>query len=221
MSSGAAAHGVNTGAAAHGESSPGTARDRLLDRVVEHFAAHGIGDTSLRSLAGAIGSSHRMLHYHFGSREGLLSAVVERVEQAQRDLLQALLAGAPDPAGLGGRYWREVTDAALTYGPLFFELSGQAMQGATHAQALRAGLIDAWLGPLSELWQRSGLPPGAARAHARLGLAVARGLLFDLLITGDRTGVDAAMDLFAELTTAPTAAPTTAPRTASPRTASP
>jgi AcrR family transcriptional regulator len=158
-----------------------------------------------------------MLHYHFGSREGLLSAVVERVEQAQRDLLQALLAGAPDPAGLGGRYWREVTDAALTYGPLFFELSGQAMQGATHAQALRAGLIDAWLGPLSELWQRSGLPPGAARAHARLGLAVARGLLFDLLITGDRTGVDAAMDLFAELTTAPTAAP----RTASPRTASP
>ena len=36
-----------------------------------------------------------------------------------------------------------------------------------------------------------------ARVHARLGLAVVRGLLLDLLATGDRAGVDAALEAFA------------------------
>ena len=35
--------------------------------------------------------------------------------------------------------------------------------------------------------------------HARLGLAAARGLLLDLLVTGDREGVDAANDLLREM----------------------
>jgi hypothetical protein len=35
-----------------------------------------------------------------------------------------------------------------------------------------------------------------ARAHARLGIAVTRGLLLDLVATGDVDGVDAAMEAF-------------------------
>ena len=35
----------------------------------------------------------------------------------------------PDPLGAGLRYWRLVTDDALIYGPLFFELSSHAMLG--------------------------------------------------------------------------------------------
>jgi hypothetical protein len=41
-----------------------------------------------------------------------------------------------------------------------------------------------------------GLPADQARATARLGLATVRGLLLDLLATGDRAGVDAALELF-------------------------
>lgn len=43
-------------------------RDELLDRAVGWFAEHGIGDTSMRTLAAELGTSGRMLHYHFGSR---------------------------------------------------------------------------------------------------------------------------------------------------------
>ena len=52
-------------------------RQELLDAVVEEFAARGIGDRSLRDVAAAVGTSHRMLLHHFGSREGLLLAIVE------------------------------------------------------------------------------------------------------------------------------------------------
>ena len=44
------------------------------------------------------------------------------------------------------------------------------------------------------MWRESGqLGKAEARAHARLNLAVARGLLHDLLLTGDRKQVDTAM----------------------------
>ena len=47
-------------------------------------SAAGIGDRSLRDIAAAVGTSHRMLIHHFGSREGLLTEVVRTVEANQR-----------------------------------------------------------------------------------------------------------------------------------------
>ncbi len=56
--------------------------------------------------------------------------------------------------------------------------------------------------PLTEINVAIGVPPGLARAHTRLGIAVTRGLLLDLLATRDVDGVDAAMwafiDVYAE-----------------------
>lgn len=173
-----------------------TGRDALLAGAIGHFATYGVGDTSLRALAEAIGSSHRMLIYHFGSREGLLAAVVDAVEQGARETLAQLVAEArddADPLRAGLRYWRLVTDDALVYGPLFFELSSHAMLGLPHAMELRSRLVTPWLDALAAMWRSRGVPARRARTQARLDLAVARGLLHDLLLTGDRRGVDAAM----------------------------
>ena len=182
-----------------------TGRDALLQRAIEHFAAHGVGDTSLRALAEAIGTSHRMLIYHFGSREGLLAAVVDAVESGARETLLRMVEEAsddPDPLDAGLRYWRLVTDDALVYGPLFFELSSHAMLGLPHATELRSSLVATWLDALTTMWRARGVPTRTARTQARLDLAVARGLLHDLLLTGDRRGVDAAMTQHARETVA-------------------
>jgi AcrR family transcriptional regulator len=177
-----------------------TGRDALLVRAIGHFAEHGIGDTSLRALAESIETSHRMLIYHFGSREGLLAAVVDAVEQGARDTLSRMVAEAEsdaDPLGSGLRYWRLVTDDALVYGPLFFELSSHAMLGLPHAADLRERLVTTWLDALESMWTTRGVPRPEARRQARLDLALARGLLHDLLLTGDRAGVDEAMESYA------------------------
>ena len=50
-------------------------RQKLIDAAVAHADAHGLSDTSLRQLAAALGTSHRMLIHHFGSKEGLLVEV--------------------------------------------------------------------------------------------------------------------------------------------------
>jgi AcrR family transcriptional regulator len=174
-----------------------TPRDRLLAAVVEHVARHGLADLSLRSLATAVGTSHRMLIYHFGSKEGLLAEVVATVEQGQREILTGLAASDAPPAVILQRFWAGLADESSRENVrLFFDVVAQALQDRPGTQALRAGLVEPWLDVVAEHGVRLGLPPDAARVQARLGMAVTRGLLLDLLATGDRAGVDAAMAAF-------------------------
>src|ERR1700761_7116274 len=79
---------------------------RLLEAVIGVALADGIADKSLRAIAEAAGTSHRMLIHHFGSREGLLVEVIREVEAQQRAALSDLsgdLAAAPgdEPVDLG------------------------------------------------------------------------------------------------------------------------
>ena len=175
-------------------------RERLLAGAMEHVAQHGVGDLSLRALATALGTSHRMLIYHFGSREGLMIEVIRTVEAQQRAALTQLLA-EPEAswAETMRRMWQRVADPVLWPNErLFFEVYAQALQGAPHALPLLDGIVDSWVEPLTRIAVEQGRPEEQARAEARLGVAVVRGLLLDLLATGDREAVDAAMERYIE-----------------------
>jgi AcrR family transcriptional regulator len=156
-----------------------------------------------------------MLLYHFGSREGLLVAVVEAVEARQRAVSLEMAADEADrtPGDAIRRMWRDVSDPKhWQHERLFFELYGQALQGRAGVEGLLDGIVTSWLGPMAATAEALGLPPEQARADARLGIAVVRGLLLDLLATGDREGVDAAMERWitsfeARLPAQPDAAP--------------
>jgi AcrR family transcriptional regulator len=170
-----------------------TPRDDLLARAVAWFAENGVGDTSLRTLAAGIGTSHRMLNYHFGSREGLLAAVVEAVERAEQDALVEMADAHADPFEAGAAFWVRVADRAEVFAPLFFELSTHAMRGRPHAEPLRLWLGTGWVEALRDGYRRLGVDDARAQVHAEPSLAMARGLLFELATTGDRAAVDAAM----------------------------
>ncbi len=150
-------------------------------------------------MAEALGTSHRMLIYHFGSREGLLAEVTREVEARQRALMTATYDADLPPLEAAAKYWEETVEASMRYGPLFFELAAHAMQGREHAALLREELINAWLPPTIELCRAIGIPADQAQAHARLALGAARGLLLDLLISGDRAEVAQAADLLNRL----------------------
>jgi AcrR family transcriptional regulator len=175
-----------------------TARERLLAAAMEYVAEPGVGDLSLRGLAAALGTSHRMLSYHFGSREGLLIEVIRTVEAQQRAALaEMLLDEDAPPAETMRRMWRRLADPALWPNErLFFEVYAQALQGSPHALPLLDGIVDLWVEPLTRIAVAQGRPEDEARAEARLGVAVTRGLLLDLLATGDRAAVDAAMERY-------------------------
>ena len=70
-------------------------RQHLLDAAIEYVAANGLTDLSLRRLATELGTSHRMLSHHFGSKEGLWVAIIQQVEQRQLALLDYLFSFDP------------------------------------------------------------------------------------------------------------------------------
>jgi AcrR family transcriptional regulator len=178
-----------------------TPKQRLLDAAIEYVAANGMSDVSLRTLAAALGTSHRMLIFHFGSKEALWVEIIRAVEQRQRDLLAQVLPDPSQPVGDAMRgWWKHISDPSLWPNErLFFEIYGQALQGRPHTTEVLDGIVDDWLDPITEINVSLGLPRAAARAHARLGVAVTRGLLLDLLATSDRAGVDGAMDAFIDV----------------------
>ena len=163
----------------------------------------GLGDQSLRQIAAAVGSSHRMLLYHFGSKDGLLVAVAHAVEERTKTRLTDMIS-ARGPASMELTdqnivdMWALVADPSQAdFERLFFALYGRALQGDESIRPLLTDDIEHWLDANVALTAPLGVPDDLARTHARLGLAVTRGLLLDLLATGDPAGVDAALEVFA------------------------
>jgi AcrR family transcriptional regulator len=165
-------------------------RQQLLDALVADFAVRGIGDRSLRDVAASVNTSHRMLLHHFGSRNELLLAIVEEVERRQRALLPELPA---EPAEAIAAMWTDLRRPELRpFERLFFECYARGVQGEHPFARMLPGAVDAWLA--DEATMRTVDP-----ALMRLGLAVARGLLLDLVATEDEVGVDAAAHAFIDL----------------------
>ena len=160
-------------------------RRELLDALVDAFATGGIGDRSLREAAEAVGTSHRMLLHHFGSRDELLEAIVGEVERRQRAVLRDL---PGEPAEGFAAMWADVRRPELRpFERLFFECYARAAQGEQPYTRMLPGAVDDWLAEIG------------GTALARLGLAVIRGLLLDLVGTNDDVGVEAAAQAFVEL----------------------
>ncbi|OBB88576.1 TetR family transcriptional regulator [Mycobacterium colombiense] len=176
---------------------PDTERRRqLLDALVAEFATGGIGDRSLREVAAAVGTSHRMLLHHFGSREDLLVAIVEDVERRQMGLLPGLPA---DPAEGFAAMWADLCRPELRESErLFFECYARAAAGEKPFARMIPGAVESWLAEVEAVTDGPVDP-----ALARLGLAVTRGLLLDLVATNDDTGVDAAAQAFIRLLATP------------------
>jgi AcrR family transcriptional regulator len=169
-------------------------RQELLDALIDSFARDGIGGRSLRDVAEAVGTSHRMLLHHFSSRDELLLAVVQEVERRQAVTLTTL---PTDPAEGLAAMWADVRRPELRpFERLFFECYARGAQGEAPFDRMHPGAIDGWLEQVARVTEGDADP-----AMVRFGLAVIRGLLLDLVATGDEEGVDAAMAWFLELLT--------------------
>jgi AcrR family transcriptional regulator len=178
-----------------------TPKEKLLEAVADVALAGGIADRSLRAIAEAAGTSHRMLIHHFGSREGLLVDVIQAVEARQRGALSELVAESTEvPGDLADRFWKHLRSPELApQERLFFEVYGQALQGRQWAKPLLEGVVEDWVGPVAAMLEAEGISPDTARTVARLYVAVGRGLLLDVLATGDGHEVDMAMQYFSEM----------------------
>jgi AcrR family transcriptional regulator len=163
-------------------------RTELLERIVDVLLAEGISDLSLRPLAKAVGTSPRLLIYHFGSKEKLLTDGLEQVRQRVEGSLRSL-AEKKRPLSLSQfllMFWHwAIHEENQRYFRLLFEIDGLAMQNRARFPAHFWGVGFArWRRVFETEFDQPSDKDGVATSTFQL--AALSGLLHDFLCTGDR-----------------------------------
>ena len=122
----------------------------------------------------------------------MLLAIVGEVERRQMLVLAELPA---DPAESFAAMWATLCRPELRpFERLFFECYARGAQGEQPFVRMVPGAVDAWLAEAAKV-----AGPAYDPALVRLGLAVTRGLLLDLVATDDDAGVSTAVQAFTDL----------------------
>lgn len=137
-----------------------------LDPAVDFVLTHGLAGLTLRPLAATLGTSDRMLIYHYGSKEQLVARIVERAsERLGAAMLIRLTPPPPTVAAIVRRFWEALSaEQTIPYVRLYFELwVAAARQPPAYGDAVRRITTD-WLGLVDQLYATTGetLQPGAA-----------------------------------------------------------
>ena len=134
-------------------------KERILDVSERLFADRGFSKTSLRDITSEAGVNLAAVNYHFGSKEALLSAILERRFRPINDKRIALLDELEAAAGKDGPELEDILRAFI--GPPFqaWAETGECIQkflklvGQIHAEIneeVRAIFIDQF----DVVWQR-------------------------------------------------------------------
>jgi AcrR family transcriptional regulator len=172
----------------------------LLDAALKYLIEHGVANASLRPMAAALGTSPRILMFHFRSKEGLLQDVFEelqsRLQASFRTMASADSDSLRDPPLR--RFWQWATSKEnFPYFRLLYEAQIVALQNPQeYGRYLRKASSD---------WQAAALdlmsPALKSKAMASLCIAVFDGLMLELMSCGDLRRLTEAVELFISIAT--------------------
>jgi AcrR family transcriptional regulator len=167
-------------------------RAELLDAAVEYAAEYGFSELSWRPVAAALGVSPTTLVHHFGTKEQMLEAILARLRERIFEIASDTLGEQPDLATAARAAWTWSSDPQRQAEfRLFFAVYGRALQAPDLFAGFLEHVVADWMSLL-----RDAQGPHTEPATATLVIATIRGLLLDLLATGDRDRVQNAAESF-------------------------
>ncbi len=172
--------------------------EELLEQAYQYALEHGLADLSLRPLAAAIGSSPRVLLFLFGSKDGLIRALLARARTDELTVLDRARAetGHDDLATAARAIWRWLR--AEPHRPLLTLWAESYAQSLAHPDGPWADFarrtVEDWLDILGSAQPAARRRSKTGIAERTLALSVLRGALLDLLATGDAERTTAAVE---------------------------
>lgn len=172
------------------ESQAPSARSReLLELAYAYVLENGLAEMSLRPLAKAIGTSPRVLLFLFGSKDGLVRALLARARQDELAAIESLrdTRGGGDLAAMVAEVWAWLSDPRHRgLLRLWVERYARSLIEPEGTWAgFAAATVEDWLELLASAQPQDDRDTPSAVAERTLALAVLRGALLDLLATGD------------------------------------
>ncbi len=175
-----------------------TRREELLEATAAYLLENGVSNLSLRPLAASIGTRARLLIYHFGSRDALVSAALSVIlGRVQQDFF-SIHSGATLGRTLL-KFWRAATEPANEpYLRLMLEVHGVAFHNPNIYGQYRRESLESWKSLVAEKLDKRKMTRRQREDLATLVIAVVDGLLLDYLATGDLKRTTRALRLFAK-----------------------
>ena len=171
-------------------------RAELLDAAVDYAVEHGFAELSWRPVACGLGVSTTTLVHHFGTKEQMLEAILGRLRERTFVATSDAVADRPGLAAAARAVWTRTSEPRRSAEfRLFFAVYGRALQAPERFAEFLDRVVADWMRSLVEA-QGSGTDPAEAARTATLVIATIRGLLLDLLTTGDRDRVQDAAEAF-------------------------
>jgi AcrR family transcriptional regulator len=173
-------------------------KQRLLDEVVAYLAANGLGLLSLRPLASALNTSTNRLVHHFGTKEELIDAALARALEVQEAIQNKWLADEPNisEANLLRLWWTWICASPENLAIMRLGLEAAALDATLTgvSSTVREQQIGVWRTLIERRLRSEGLTADEARIEASMLKATFTGLSIDLMASGDRKRLTAALE---------------------------
>jgi AcrR family transcriptional regulator len=172
-------------------------KQQLLEDLMAYFIRHGVADVSLRPMAKEVGTSARLLIFHFRSKERLLLEVLDemqtRLQQSLKELLASPSANRSAPLRI---FWDWALEQKnFAHLRVLYQLHILAAQDSkTYGKYLKRNSLN-WLEAVQAILKPSQRSP----ALATLIVAVFDGLFIEVISSGDHRRATAAIDQFVEM----------------------
>ena len=175
-------------------------RQELLDRIVDYLAHHGLAQATLRPMAATLDVSINRLVHHFGSKDELITAALARAIEIQLEAQERWLRRTPRPTQveLWRRWWKwmNASPRHLALVRLNYEAAALDPTVTGLTGDVRADQIGVWRHDIEQHLMDEGLSPQRAALEASIAKATFGGLIMDLLATGEKRRVTAALDVW-------------------------
>jgi len=174
-------------------------RQELLDRIVDHLAEHGLAQTTLRPLAAALGVSINRLVHHFGTKEELIATALRRAVERQTAVERGWIQRDPSisMADLYRKWWKwmNAKPENLALVRLGYEAAALDTTVTGLPGDLRADQLAVWRHIVEGKLRQEGLSAATAQSEATIQKAMFTGFILDLVASGDRKRLSAALEV--------------------------
>lgn len=137
-------------------------KEELLGQVVDHVLEHGLIGLTLRPLAAAIGTSDRMLIYHFGGRDELVAAVVARTNELSVAAVAALEPADDVRAGVETLWRAYRTEPLHSCLQIYLQAAATGLIGMEPYRSVVRETNELWYAALRDYITACGAPPERA-----------------------------------------------------------
>ena len=174
-------------------------KQKLLDQVVGYLSEHGVGMLSLRPMAAALGMSTNRLFHHFGTKDELITAALERAIDRQAEIESKWFADQPTMKNADVlRAWFQW----MCESPANLALVRLGLEAATLDATVtgipfdvREQQIGLWRNRIEHRLLAEGASQRVAAIEASIIKATFTGLTLDLMASGDSDRLQQALDI--------------------------